>query len=352
MNEDKIDIVNSYTYLGVRFSTNGSVKENKTLLKEKTRRSIFATRRYLDFLKLPVDVVNKIFNSLYLPILLYGSEVWSIYDKDDYNSWEKDIIEKTHIYFCKQVLGVNKQCPNVACRNELGRLPLKELTDLNVIKFWKHLKNQPENSIAKQCLHISAHMADKNQMSLIQKVNDLCKKANLNPLNLDENNTFISQVRLTLNKELTQHQLNLMKQNKKLKFYSMFKTGSHKADFLNTINNPSHKKTINKFRLGNHRLRVETGRHTIPKTPENLRICLFCHLDEVENELHFILNCHLYDNLRSKFFEDIIRKYPHFNDFDDNSKIFFLFNNVDPTICRLTAADIHSCMNYRQTLII
>ena len=121
---------------------------------------------------------------------------------------------------------------------------------------------------------------------------------------------------------------------------------------FDTINNPSHKKTINKFRLGNHRLRVETGRNTIPKTPENLRICLFCHLDEVENELHFILNCHLYDNLRSKFFEDIIRKYPHFNDFDDISKIFFLFNYVDPTICRLTAAYIHSCMNYRQTLII
>ena len=28
MNEDKIDIVNSYPYLGVRFSTNGSFKEN------------------------------------------------------------------------------------------------------------------------------------------------------------------------------------------------------------------------------------------------------------------------------------------------------------------------------------
>ena len=67
------------------------------LLKEKTRRSIFANRRYLDFLKLPIDVVNKIFNSLYLPILLYGSDAWSIYDKDDYNSWEKGIIEK-HIF--------------------------------------------------------------------------------------------------------------------------------------------------------------------------------------------------------------------------------------------------------------
>ena len=57
---------------------------------------------------------------------MYGSEVWSIYNKDDYNSCENDVIEKTLIQFCKQILGVNKQCPNVACRSELGRLPLNK----------------------------------------------------------------------------------------------------------------------------------------------------------------------------------------------------------------------------------
>ena len=93
INGENVEITNSYTYLGVRFSTNGTLKENKTILKEKTRRSFFATRRHLDFLKLPVDVINKTINSLYLPILMYGSEVWSIFDKDENNSWEKDIIE-------------------------------------------------------------------------------------------------------------------------------------------------------------------------------------------------------------------------------------------------------------------
>ena len=70
-----------------------------------------------------------------------------MYDKDDYNSWENDIIitEKTQIQFCKQVLGVNKQCPNVACRNELGRPPLKEITNVNIIKFWRHLENKQDD---------------------------------------------------------------------------------------------------------------------------------------------------------------------------------------------------------------
>ena len=56
--------------------------------------------------------------------------------------------------------------------------------------------------------------------------------------------------------------------------------------------------------------------------------------------------------LRSKFFKDRIRKYLHFNDLDDNSKIIFRFNNVDPIICRLTATYIYLCMDYRQALII
>ena len=157
------------------------------------------------------------------------------YDKDDYNLWEKDIIEKTHLYFCKQVLGVKKQCSNAACRNELERLLLREITNTNVIKFWIHLENQPEDSIAKECLQISKGLADKNKKSTTLKVTDLCKKSNLNILNLTENNSLssISRVRLTVNKEMTQHQLNFIKHNKKLILYSMFKTDClrHKANF-------------------------------------------------------------------------------------------------------------------------
>ena len=104
----KIEITDSYTYLGVKCSTNGSFKEHKAILKDKAKRSIFATRQLVNFFRLPIDISNRFFfNSLYLPILMYGSEVSGIYDKDDYNSEENDVIEKTQIQFCKQVLGVN-----------------------------------------------------------------------------------------------------------------------------------------------------------------------------------------------------------------------------------------------------
>ena len=40
-----------------------------------------------------------------------------------------------------------------------------------------------------------------------------------------------------------------------------FKSDTKKAEFLDMIKNPRQRIAINKFRLGNHLLRIETDRH-------------------------------------------------------------------------------------------
>ena len=61
------------------------------------------------------------------------------------------------------------------------------------------------------------------------------------------------------------HQLILINANRKLNSYSSFKKEIRKTEFLNLINSPQHKIAINKFRLSNHKLHIETGRHTTRK---------------------------------------------------------------------------------------
>ena len=92
--------------------------------------------------------------------------------------------------------------------------------------------------------------------------------------------------------------------------------------------------------------------YTVPKTPENLLVCPFCHLNEVEHKLHFLFNCNHYDSLRSNFYRNISNGYPLFNNFDNNGKTLFISDNVDLHIYRLTAAYIHSCMEYRQKIVL
>ena len=195
-------------------------------------------------------------------------------------------------------------------------------------------------------------MADKNQTGLMQKIYQLCIKYNSSSMTLNENNEtlFTSHIKQNIRKALTAHQLKLIATNRKLNFYASFRKDTRKAGCLDVIKNP-HRIAINKFRLGNHKLRIETGRHTIPKTPLNLRICSFFHSNEVENQIiHFLFSCQLYDSLRLNFFNDITDKYGLFNELDINAKVLFLFNSIDPFVCRSTAAFVFQAMSLRHEI--
>ena len=49
----------------------------------------------------------------------------------------------------------------------------------------------------------------------------------------------------------------------------------------------------------------------------------------------------------TKVFDEITRKYQFFEQLDINSKILFLFNSIDPFICRSVAAFVYEIMNSR-----
>ena len=134
---------------------------------EKTRRSIFASKRYLDFNKLPINTCNKLFDTLFLPIVSYGSEIWEAYDSLNIKKWKKDPVERLHTQFYKYFLGLNKRAPNVVAHNETGRLHLKLNILSRIIKFWIHLESLPENGIAKQCLIISNQLANEAKTSFM-----------------------------------------------------------------------------------------------------------------------------------------------------------------------------------------
>jgi len=53
------------------------------------------------------------------------------------------------------------------------------------------------------------------------------------------------------------------------------------------------------LRSGFHELEIEKGRYN--NTPIADRLCKICYLDQVENELHIILICPLFDDLRRRY---------------------------------------------------
>jgi hypothetical protein len=84
----------------------------------------------------------------------------------------------------------------------------------------------------------------------------------------------------------------------KLRTYALFKSTWGFEPYLSIITNHKQRYLLTKFRLGICPLRIETGRHR--KIPVCDRLCEFCDLG-IEDELHFLLVCPLYSDLRSSF---------------------------------------------------
>ena len=77
LNGNQIANVTGYSYQGVTFTdSNESFSVFKQSFAEKKTSSIFGAKRYLDFDKLPVAICNKLFDALFLAVLLHSSEVW------------------------------------------------------------------------------------------------------------------------------------------------------------------------------------------------------------------------------------------------------------------------------------
>ena len=68
----------------------------------------------------PARLIEKLFDCLISPIIVYCSEIWGAFC----SLKDSGPFEKLHLKFIKETLGVNCKASNDACRAELARLPL------------------------------------------------------------------------------------------------------------------------------------------------------------------------------------------------------------------------------------
>jgi hypothetical protein len=109
---------------------NGNFNVAVSLLMEKARKVYFKIKKTIG-LNNPCKPLEKLFDSLVTPILLYCSEIWRVY----LDPGDSSIVEKFHMKFIKEILGVHCKTSTVAYRTELGRFPLWAKISFSCIKF-------------------------------------------------------------------------------------------------------------------------------------------------------------------------------------------------------------------------
>ena len=117
-------------------SSSGNFSVSSEHLKEKAFHALFSLRRHTNLSKLKAALACKIFHTTISPILTYNSEIWGVYTKPDFKTWDGSQIEKAHLQFCKRYLEVNNKASNTACKNTFCIYSLK-MRSLSLNKRFK-----------------------------------------------------------------------------------------------------------------------------------------------------------------------------------------------------------------------
>ena len=106
------------------------------------------------------------------------------------------------------------------------------------------------------------------------------------------------------------HQTELVKiksGDSRLRTYALFKTTPGFETYLDEISCVKERTALTKFRISNHKLMIEKGRHS--KIDRELCFCPFCP-NRVEDEKHFLLECQTYKHLRSDLYSKVKTIFP------------------------------------------
>ena len=293
---EEIQYVEEYKYLGNIISNKKNIfSMNTTYLTDKAHKAMFSLSSYISSVvgHLQPELALKMFDAQISPILEYGSEIW-------YNNKPEDSKEKLHLAFFKNILKVKTSTSTVAVYSELGRFPLQLKHKTRMLNYWNRILTLEEGHIIKQAYNSLLQLHDWGQTNWCTHVRDNLIEVGLIASwhNQTLDTRAFNNYREKIHSNYMNHIMTLIQDytsNPKLRTYKLFKNDFKRENYFNDIQNEQYRIALTRFRLSAHNLAIETGRYTKPKTPINNRTCLYCKNHLIENEIHFLLECPMYD---------------------------------------------------------
>ncbi|KAI3382690.1 hypothetical protein SNEBB_010922 [Seison nebaliae] len=142
-----INVESQYKYLGVILNYNGKFRQAQLDLKNRANKAMYSLIGLCRKHELPVDLQLQLFDSMVLPILTYGCEVWG-------DNQIKEM-EALHLKYLKHVLCVHKKSSNDVVYGDLGRFPIEVHIKMRMVGFWSRIingKNSKLSAVMYNCL--------------------------------------------------------------------------------------------------------------------------------------------------------------------------------------------------------
>ena len=340
LNTTALEHTKNYTYLGLNISSTGNFNKAVNDLREKARRAFYAIKRNIK-LEIPIKTWLKILDAVIEPISLYGCEIWGPLANQEPGKWDKHQAETLHAELCKSILRTQRKTTNNACRAELGRYPLIIKIKKRALKFYDHLKESSPDTLHNIALNHRENLQGCPLSKLVQELYTQTQAQQPDGKPIRPNMIIRKQKEsyMTYWKETTQNQ-------SKMECYLTLKREYTLAEYLSTVNDPKLRKILTRYRLSEHSLAIEKGRHRKTPLQREDRLCTHCTQNAVETELHFLTTCPLYQDIRDTYFPQITYTQREFENMTNEEKLPYLLGEIQQ--CANTAARFVNCCDKRR----
>ena len=286
-----------------------------------------------------------IFDTLIMPILVYGSDVWGS-NKDSI-----DILDKVFLRFIRCTLGIKATTSNIIVAGECGRLPPSTQCILHTLCYVNRIIHMNGTSLVKQVYDELNNLREQGFNTWVTSLHNLADEYQID-LSLepdDFHRIWKSSVRT---KYIEQWSSCMMQFDRfpLLRTYRGIILEFKTEPYLYLVKNRRFRHAISQLRASSHTLQIERGRYTKPKTPVNERICIVCQC--LEDELHFVTACSVNQYERDIFYNKVCQKFPEFSQLDDVEKFIFLFTFDDAQTLSWLGKCLYKSFEVRASLYI
>ena len=285
LGEHTIMICDEFKYLGVVFSKNRSFYKAIKHNIDHAKKAMHLLYKRIRNLNIPLDLQIELFDHTILPILLYGCEIWGYQNTK--------LIENVKNQFLRSITKLKKSTPIYMLYAELGITPLNVLIKSRMIGFWLKLLNSEDIKLSKTMYNVMQSELHLNPqykwLNFIKSIlTSVGKPALFNESSIANPEIVKNQIIQTLNDLNAQEWQSKTTESSKGKNYKLYKEDQQFEAYLRILPRKAYAPLI-KFRTGNHRLPIETGRwEGIPYTE---RKCNLCESNDIGDEFHFLLIC-------------------------------------------------------------
>ena len=282
---NEIDIVSSFSYLGIVFTPGGSFSQAQVTLAGQAQKAVFKLKMYFYKLAhLTPKHVLELFDKRVSPIFNYSSEVCGFSRRKQ--------IERVHLQFCKNLLVVKQSAKNSFIYGELGRENYQSKRHFNIIKYWLKLLNSRDNLYINVVYKIMLkdmliYPEKKNWASVVKNLlSSLGFYEAWLHQGVGDESLFLNQVKQRLRDTFVQNWQSDLNLSITALFYRNVESLQIQG-YLDAVTVKKIRVALSRLRVSSNRLEVETGRwgRTNRKELADSK-CNLCNI--LQDEYHFI----------------------------------------------------------------